>query len=98
MTLPKARLLPARHDDRAALLGTLELVARGRLQFAQSVGAEVGQRMALEPCPQVFDRIEIGRIGRQEGNLQLPLSAVQVFAHERRAMRSEPVPDDEQWP
>ena len=51
-------------DDRDALLGALELGAGDLSEFGQVGGAEVGQRMALEPCPEVLDRVEVGRIGR----------------------------------
>ena len=40
-----------------------QFAARGVLQFGQRVGAKVGQRMALEPRPEVFDGIEFWRIG-----------------------------------
>jgi hypothetical protein len=32
--------------------------------------------MALEPGPQVFDWIQIGRIGRKKGNLDVSVEAV----------------------
>ena len=62
MTLPKRSLLPASGDDVEPLLGALERAARHGLQFLQIVRAVVGQRVPLEPGPQVFERIEIGRI------------------------------------
>jgi len=76
MTSPKRSLYPASGDDRGSLLCALELVARGGVQFGEVVGAVVGECMALEPGPQVFDGIEIGCIGRQECDLDLLVQTV----------------------
>lgn len=67
MTSPKRGLAPAGGNDRWAFLSALEFVARRGVQLAQVVGTVVGQRMSLEPRPQVFDGIEIGRGGRKKG-------------------------------
>src|SRR5690606_39290109 len=45
---------------------------------------------------QVFDRIQIGRIRRQVGDLDLSVQAVEVLAYEAAAMCSQSVPDDQQ--
>src|SRR5690606_8282409 len=45
---------------------------------------------------QVLDRIQIGRIRRQVGDLDLSVQAVEVLAHEAAAMCSQTVPDDQQ--
>ena len=58
VTSKQFSLCPARSDDRGAPLARFQLGARGMLQFGQRIRAEVRQRMALEPRPQVFDRIE----------------------------------------
>jgi transposase len=49
MTSPQLGLHPASGDDRRSLLGALELVAGGDVQFVQIAGAEVGQGVAFEP-------------------------------------------------
>ena len=49
MTSPEGSLPPASGDDRRALLGALELVARGGVQFAEVVGTVVGQCVVIEP-------------------------------------------------
>jgi len=41
MTSPQFGLLPARHDDGKTMLCALALVAGGRLQLIQMIGAEV---------------------------------------------------------
>ena len=86
MTLPKRSLHPASGDDRRTLLRTLELVSCSRVQLAEIVGTVVGQRIALEPCPQVLDRIHVRRVWRQERDLNVPVQAVQVLAHQAAAM------------
>ena len=81
MTLPEGSLLPARSDDRGSFLCAFELVACGGMQFSQVVGAVIGQSMALEPGPQVFDWIQIGRIGRKKGNLDVSVECIQIVSH-----------------
>jgi hypothetical protein len=51
MTSPQLGLLPARSDDRLAVLTAAQLVARGGLEFGQRLRAEVRQGVALEPGP-----------------------------------------------
>ena len=65
MTSPQLGLLPARSDDRLPVLTAAQLVARGGLELGQRARTEVGQRVTLEPGPQVFDRVEVRRVGRQ---------------------------------
>ena len=60
---PSVALMPGAAMIGGSLLGTLELVACRDVQFAQIVGAVVGQHVSLEPGPQILDRIEIRRIG-----------------------------------
>ena len=57
---------PARDDDGVSPLRRFQLGAGGGLQFAEAVWAEVRQRMALQPGPQVLDRIQLRRVRRQE--------------------------------
>ena len=96
MTSPQGSLHPASGDDRRALLGALELVACGRVQFAQVVGTVVGQRMALEPSPQVLDRVHVGRVRWQEGDYDVAVQTVEVLAHQATAMSPQSIPDDQQ--
>ena len=70
MTLPERSLHPASGDDRRTLLSALEFVACRRVQLCQVVGAVVGHGVPLEPSLQVLHRIEVGRLGRQKGNLE----------------------------
>lgn len=77
---------------------TLEFVACGHLQFAQVVGAVVGQGMAFEPGPQIFHRIEVWRVGRQECDLDMSVQAVEIVAHDVAAVRLGSIPDHQQGP
>ena len=56
----------------------LELVACRDMQFAEIVGAVIGQRVALEPGPQILDRIEVRRIGQQECDLDVPTQRIEI--------------------
>ena len=96
MTSPQRSLLPARGDDRGPFLCALELVAGGDMQFGEVVGAVVGQRIALEPGPQVFHGIEIGRVWRQIRDLDVTGQVVQVVPHQVTAVCLQPIPDDQQ--
>ena len=96
MTSPQFGLLPARPDDRRTVLGALELVASSRLQLVKIVGAEVRQCMPLEPGPQVFPRVQVGRIRRQERHLNMTVGAVETVAHQFRFVRLESIPNNQQ--
>ena len=60
MTSPQICLRPASGDDRGTLLSAFELVACGRLQLAQVVGAVIGHGVTLEPCPQILSVTCVG--------------------------------------
>ena len=96
MTSPKGSLHPASGDDRRALLSALELVAGGGVQFGEVVGAVVGQRVTLEPCPKIFDRIQIGRVRGKKGDLDMAVDRIQVVAHHMAAVRPQAIPDHQQ--
>lgn len=96
MTLPQRGLHPASGDDRRALLSTLEFVAGRRLQFAEVVRAVVGQCVSLEPGPQIFHGIQVGRIGRQKRYLDIPVQRVQIVSNEMAVVCAGAVPDHQQ--
>ena len=98
MTSEQVSLSPASRDDGGAPLRGFEFAACGVLQLSQRVGAEVRQGMALEPSPEVFDRIEFGRVWGQERELNMALGRVDVVAHETAAVRAATIPQDEQPP
>ena len=66
------------------------------MQLGEIVGAVVGQRMAFEPRPKVFDRIQIGRVRGQKGNLDMSVDRIQILAHQEAAMRPQTIPDHKQ--
>src|SRR4030066_2002610 len=96
MTLKQTGLLPTSCNDIRTVLGGFELVAGGRLQLGEIVRAEVRQCMTLEPSPQIFDRIQIGRVRRQESNLGVAIDAVQVIPYQFRPVRLEAIPDNQE--
>src|SRR5665213_289851 len=96
MTSPQLSLLPARSDDRLAALTAAQLAARGDLELRQRAGTEVGQGVALEPSPQVFDGVEVRRVGRQQRHLDPALGAVELLAHDAALVLGSAVPDDQQ--
>ena len=96
MTLPERSLRPASGDDRWSFLGALEFVAGTHLQFGKVVGTVVRQCMAFDPCPQLFDRVEVGRVRRQKGDLDVPVQRVEIGAYQAAAMCPQTIPDDQQ--
>ena len=96
MISPQIGLLPASSNDGRSVLCALELVACGRLQRAQVVGAVVGHGMAFEPGPQILHGIEVWRIGWQKCNLDMSHQAVDIVAHGVAAVRLGPIPDHKQ--
>jgi hypothetical protein len=71
MTLPKRNLHPASIDYRGALLSAPEFIANGAVQLAEVIRTVVGQRMTLEPRPQIFDRVHVWRVWRQECDMDM---------------------------
>ena len=65
-------------------------------QFSEVLGTEVGQFVMLPMRPEVFDWVQLGRIGWQELQVDGALLALDILAHQSTAMRLEPIPDDQQ--
>ena len=76
MTLKKTGLFPTNHNDIWRLLGAFELDSGSRLQPGVFSGQKFCQCMTLEPSPQIFDRIQVGRIRRQECQLDMPVQSI----------------------
>jgi hypothetical protein len=89
-------LLPEGSDESSATLSALELGAGEGAELVEILGTEVRQVVLLPVGPEVLDGIELGRIGRQE--LQLDVSALgfDPVAHQTAAMSLQTIPDDEQ--
>lgn len=66
------------------------------LSWAKSFAPEVGQLMLLAVTPDVFDRIEFRRVGRQKLQSDLPCLGEDVVTHQPAAMDWQPIPDDGQ--
>src|ERR1700747_1196165 len=96
MTSPQGCLNPARGDDRRSVLRAFQPVAGDGRQLAEVVGAEVRNRVTLEPCPQVLDGIEFWTVRRQESDLNVAVERVQVLPDNCRVMGPGTVPDDQQ--
>src|SRR5450755_93091 len=90
-------LLPESPDEGRASLHGAQAIARSALQVVEVCSAAVGEFVVFEMAPDVFGRIQFGRVGRQLLDLNGAVQGLQVFAHERRAMRSQSVPNDQQW-
>ena len=96
MTPLQRSLFPASGDDGRTLLGALEVVASRRLQLREVVRTVVGQRMSLEPRPQIFHGIGLRRVRRQERELDGPVEGVPVVANDAAVVCAGTVPDHQQ--
>jgi hypothetical protein len=89
-------LLPERPDQGRTSLHGAQAVARSALQVVEVCGAAVGELVVLEMTPDVFGRIQFRGVGGQLIDLHCAGQLLQVLAHDRRAMGSQSVPDDQQ--
>lgn len=96
MTSEQFSLFPEGGDEGCAPLSRLELAACGDGKVGNGVGAVIRKGMSLEPGPQGFDRIELGRIRRQEGPFDSPRQAVDGVPYQAGAMGLEAIPNDQQ--
>ena len=67
----------------------------GVVELIDVVGDEVGQSRVLGVAPEGFDRIEVGRVGREPFDVEPSRSPLVQSAH-GRAMDVEPIQDDDQ--
>ena len=96
MTSPQLGLLPAGGDDRLPALTAAQLASRGGFQLCQRVRTEIGERMALELGPEVFDGIEVRRIAGQQRHLHGAACAVETVACDPALVLGRAVPDDQE--
>ena len=89
-------LFPERAHQRRATLHRTKPPPGIVLQLVEAPGAEVAQLAGLEMAEEIFRRVQLRRIGRQELDLDLALAGVEVAAHEAALMDLEVVPDDEE--
>ena len=69
----------------------------GVVEVIDVVGDEVGQSRVLGVAPEGFDRIEVGRVGREPFDVEPSCSPLVQSAH-GRAMDVEPIQDHDQRP
>jgi hypothetical protein len=81
-------LTPEGADQGRAPLHRAQAVARTGFQITEVGGATVGECVILQLTPDVFRRIELGRIGRQLFDLHGAVQSLQVVAHHRRLAAS----------
>src|ERR1035438_6627332 len=87
-------LLPERpYQGRTSLHGT-QAIARAALQVVEVGGAAVGEFVMLQMSPDVFGRVQFRCVGGQLLDLNRAVQGLQVLAYQRRAMRGQSVPDE----
>ena len=80
------------HPSRTTLHGTKP--APGIvLQLVDALGAKVAQLAGLEMAEEIFGRIQLRCIGRQELDLDVALAGVEVAAHEAAPVDLQIVPE-----
>src|ERR1700722_4635556 len=96
MTISKQfRLLPEGRDQCAAALHRAQIAASTLAQIGEVAGTVVRHCVMFEVAPDVFDRVQFRRIGRQMLQGDATVEALDVFFDQPRAMRLQAVPDDQ---
>ena len=68
---------------RGALHGPVERIVQARDEGRAIFGDEVAEPLGLDEQPQPLDRIEVGRIGRQEQRLEFAPAVLFAFVPAR---------------
>src|SRR5882762_613616 len=93
----KLGLLPEGADQGGAALTAPQLSPGFFSQMPEVLGTEIGQGMAFEMAPDVFDRIELRSVSRQTSQNQLALGLLDVSFYGAAAMHGQAVPDHQQF-
>jgi hypothetical protein len=89
-------LFPEGSDEGFAALGSLELGAGKSAEFGEIFRTEVWHVVLLPMGPQVLDRIELWRVGREEFKLYVAAFALDVVGDLAAAMGLQTIPNDEE--
>ena len=90
------RLFPERGHQGGSALHRTEPAPGELAQLTDVPRAEIAKFMGLEMAKEVFDRIELRRIGRQELNLDLASTGFNVLPNHAALMYLGAIPNDEQ--
>src|ERR1019366_7717589 len=88
--------MPEGTDQSWSTLHGAQAIASPCFQISEIPSAAVGQLVVLEMPPNVFGGVEFRGVGRELLDLDRALEGFEGLAHQRRAMRGQAVPDDEQ--
>jgi len=89
-------LFPEGFHQRWASTHPTQCLASRPTQLAEVFGTEIGEFMLFAVAPNVFHRIEFGRIGRQEFQLDCPALSSDKLTHQPATMYRQTVPNDRQ--
>src|SRR3982751_3192590 len=92
----KLGLLPESAHQRRATLHRAQTTPGKVTHLANVRSTEVGDLMSLKVTPDIFDRIKLGSISRQELQLHTAVG-FHVLPDHTAAMGAQPVPDDKQF-
>jgi hypothetical protein len=92
----QACLLPERCDQGDTALHGFEPVYGKCLHFADRVAAQIGQFVLLGVGPDIFRRVQLGRIAGQVFHHDRPIGRRQIIRHHCAAVSRQSIPDDEQ--
>ena len=67
------------------------------VEAAKGVGTEVGQLVVFPIAPQIFDRIELGSVGREILEVNLAVLRADEVLDESTPVLAQAVPDDQQF-
>ena len=92
----QAGLLPERCDQGGTPLHRFESSCSESLHFTDRVAAQVGQFVLLGVGPDVFRRVQLGRIAGQVFHHDLSIGRCQIVRHDFAGVSRQSIPDDEQ--
>ena len=89
-------LFPEGFDQSRTPAHPPQRLARRPAQLGKVLGAKIGQLVLLAVAPDVFDGIELRRVGRQKLQLHGPALLGDKLPHQSAAVNGQPIPNDRQ--
>ncbi len=89
-------MFPEGCDESLSALAAPEFGPREGAELREILGTEIRHLVLFPVRPEVFDRVELRSIGREEFKLNLAALSVDPGAHQTAAMDLQTIPDDEQ--
>ena len=91
------RLLPECADQLGSSLHGFQTTTSEVADFSKMRRTQVGDLMLLQIRPDRLDRIELGRVRRQEGDGDAPVLFIEPLPERAALVGTDAIPHDQQW-